>query len=248
MPSYRTEGIVLRTHRLGEADRIITVLCRDRGKVRAVAKGVRRTRSRFGARLEPFSHVDLLVHEGRTLDVVTQAESLDTFGQDLALDYGRWTVGQTMLETADRLAAEENAASESQYLLLVSALRALTNGEHTASLVLDAYLLRSMSMAGYAPTLDSCVTCDQAGPQPFFHVASGGAVCAAHRPPGSVAPRNESMALIHSLLSGDWESADAASPESQREVNGIVAAYTQWHLERELRSLPHVDRRGRTAP
>jgi DNA repair protein RecO (recombination protein O) len=83
---YRDEGIVLRTQKLGEADRIITVLTRRTGRIRAVAKGVRKTRSRFGARLEPFTHVDLQLHTGRTLDVVTQAETIRPYGEALAAD------------------------------------------------------------------------------------------------------------------------------------------------------------------
>lgn len=242
MPSYRSEAIVLRTHKLGEADRIITLLTRERGKVRAVAKGVRRTKSKFGARLEPFSRVDLLVFEGKNLDIITQAESLNAYGQDLALDYSLWTAGQTMLETADRLTPEDSISSESQYLLLVGALRTLVSGEHSAGLVLDAFLLRSLSMAGYSPTLNACVICGVAGTQPFFHVSTGGALCVEHRVPGSVAPRPESFELMQALLSGDWEAADASVAKDQNEVSGIVAAYVQWHLERGLRSLPLVDR------
>ena len=242
MPSYRAEAIVLRTHKLGEADRIITLLTRDRGKIRAVAKGVRRTKSKFGARLEPFSRVDLLVFAGKNLDIITQAESLNSYGQDLALDYSLWTAGQTMLETADRLTPEETISAESQYLLLVGALRTLVSGEHTASLVLDAYLLRSMSMAGYSPSLEACITCGAAGIQPFFHVATGGALCVAHRVPGSVAPRAEAMELMQALMSGDWGIADQAQTRDRNEVSGIVAAYVQWHLERGLRSLALVDR------
>lgn len=242
MPSYRAEAIVLRTHKLGEADRIITLLTRERGKVRAVAKGVRRTKSKFGARLEPFSRVDLLVFEGKNLDIITQAESLNAYGQDLALDYSLWTAGQTMLETADRLTPEDSVSAESQYLLLVGALRTLVSGEHAASLVLDAFLLRSLSMAGYSPTLNACVVCGVAGTQPFFHVSSGGALCVEHRVPGSVAPRPESFDLMQALLSGDWEIADSSAPKDRTEVSGLVAAYVQWHLERGLRSLPLVDR------
>ena len=245
MPSYRAEAIVLRTHKLGEADRIITLLTRDHGKVRAVAKGVRRTRSRFGSRLEPFSHVDLLLHSGRSLDVITQAESLHAFGQDMALDYSMWTVGQTLLETSDRMTTEEGAGATDQFLLLLAALRSLTAREHDASLVLDAFLLRSLALAGYEPSLDACVVCGVQGLQPFFHVAGGGAVCAAHRPPGSVAPRVESLLLMSALLSGDWPTADESASSTQREVSGILAAYTQWHLERDLRSLPLVERRVR---
>ena len=244
MPSYRAEAIVLRTHKLGEADRIITLLTRERGKVRAVAKGVRRTKSKFGARLEPFSRVDLLVFEGKNLDIITQAESLNAYGRDLALDYSLWTAGQTMLETADRLTPEDSVSAESQYLLLVGALRTLVTGEHAAGLVLDAFLLRSLSMAGYSPTLNACVICGVAGTQPFFHVSSGGALCVEHRVPGSVAPRPESFDLMQALMSGDWEVADAAASKDRTEVSGLVAAYVQWHLERGLRSLPLVDRQA----
>jgi DNA repair protein RecO (recombination protein O) len=244
MPSYRAEAIVLRTHKLGEADRIITLLTRERGKIRAVAKGVRRTKSKFGARLEPFSRVDLLVFEGKSLDIITQAESLNAYGQDLALDYSLWTAGQTMLETADRLTSEESISAESQYLLLVGALRTLVSGEHASSLVLDAYLLRSLSMAGYSPTLNACVICGVAGTQPFFHVSTGGALCVEHRVPGSVAPRPESFELMQALMTGDWEAADASAGKDRNEVSGIVAAYVQWHLERGLRSLPLVDRQA----
>ena len=219
-----------------------SLLTRDRGKIRAVAKGVRRTKSKFGARLEPFSRVDLLVFEGKSLDIITQAESLNAYGQDLALDYSLWTAGQTMLETADRLTQEESISAESQYLLLVGALRTLVSGEHAAALVLDAFLLRSLSLAGYSPNLDACVICGIAGVQPFFHVATGGALCVEHRVPGSVAPRAESFALMQALISGDWESADQSQAWERNEVSGIVAAYVQWHLERGLRSLPLVDR------
>lgn len=242
MPSYRAEAIVLRTHKLGEADRIITFLTRERGKVRAVAKGVRRTKSKFGARLEPFSRVDLLLHEGKNLHIITQAESLNAYGQDLAIDYTLWTAGQTMLETADRLVSEESVANEAQYLLLVGALRTLVRGEHDSTLVLDAYLLRALSLAGYSPTLDACIVCGISGAQPFFHVPSGGAICFDHRAPGSVAPKAESIQLMQALLEGDWPTADEASSSQKNEVSGIVAAYTQWHMDKTLRSLPLVDR------
>ena len=241
MPSYRTEAIVLRTHKLGEADRIITMLTKDRGKIRAVAKGVRRTKSRFGARLEPFSRVDVLVHEGKSLDIVQQAELITPFGQAMTIDYGMWTAGQTMVETADRLTSEESISSESQYVLLAAALRTLTSSEHDSTLVLDSYLLRSLSLAGYSPSLDACVVCGDTQ-APFFSVGAGGAMCVDHRAPGSVAPKEETFDLLKALLVGDWQYADNAAVGSQREVSGIISAYVQWHLERALRSLPHVDR------
>ena len=104
---YRDDGIVLRTQKLGEADRIVTVLARKSGRVRAVAKGVRRTKSRFGARLEPFTHVDLLLYTGRSLDVITQAETVRSYGEVLTEDYPRYTTGIAMLETAERFTVIE---------------------------------------------------------------------------------------------------------------------------------------------
>src|SRR3712207_6954568 len=103
----RDGGIVLRTQKLGEADRIVTVLTRRTGKVRAVAKGVRRTKSKFGARLEPFTHVDLQLYTGRNLDIVSQAESIRSYGQEIVSDYPAYTAGTAVLETADRLTSEE---------------------------------------------------------------------------------------------------------------------------------------------
>ncbi|BDZ46654.1 hypothetical protein GCM10025866_25630 [Naasia aerilata] len=94
---------MLRTHKLGEADRIVTLLSRQHGKIRAVAKGVRRTSSKFGARLEPFMVVDVQLYEGRSLDTITQAESLASYGADIAADYGAFTAANVMVETADKL-------------------------------------------------------------------------------------------------------------------------------------------------
>ena len=91
MPLYQDEGVVLRTAKLGEADRILTLLTRDHGKVRAVAKGVRRTKSRFGGRLEPFMRVALLIAEGRSLDVVSQAESIAAYAGPICADFQAYT-------------------------------------------------------------------------------------------------------------------------------------------------------------
>ena len=170
---YRDDGVVLRTQKLGEADRIITLLTRQNGRVRAVAKGVRRTKSRFGARLEPFTHVDVLIHPGRSLDVITQAEVIRPYGAPLASDYPRYTAGTAMLETAERFTPMEKEPALRQFLLLIGGLRALgETGADEAStgsapreprLVLDAYLLRSLAVAGYAPALEECARCGAPG-------------------------------------------------------------------------------------
>ncbi len=242
MGVYRDEGVVLRTQKLGEADRIITLLTRAHGRVRAVGKGVRRTRSRFGARLEPFTYVDTQIYEGRSLDVVQQAETMTSYGDALTGDYARYTAGTAMLETAERLTAEEKEPATQLFLLLVGGLRALAEGSHAPGLVLDAFLLRSLAVAGYGASFDDCARCGRPGPHPFFNIAAGGAVCSACRPPGSVSPAPETVALLAALLTGDWPSADHSDVRHRREAGGLVAAYLQWHLERGLRSLPLVER------
>jgi DNA repair protein RecO (recombination protein O) len=242
VPLYRDEAVVLRTQKLGEADRIITLLTRRHGRVRAVAKGVRRTGSRFGSRVEPFMHIDLQLHEGRSLDVVTQAETIEPYGERIAADYARYTAGTAVLETAERLTVEEREPSIRLYLLVVGALRALAEGAHLPTLVLDAFILRAMTIAGYEPSLDTCARCGEPGPHRFFAVAAGGAVCPEHRPAGAATVSPPATQTLAALLAGDWSIPDAADPRVQREVSGLVAAYLQWHLERGLRSLPLVER------
>lgn len=240
---YRDTGVVLRVHKLGEADRIVTLLTRRHGKVRAVAKGVRRTTSRFGARLEPFGHVDAQFYAGRSLDIVTQVQTVDAFGSGLVDDYGRYTTACAVLETADRLTPEEGEPALRLYLMVVGALRALSGRERDSGLVLDAFLLRAMAHAGWAPALRECARCGTPGPHAAFNVPAGGAVCPSCRPGGSARPSQDTFGLLDALLHGDWDEADAAPSAVRREASGLVAAHLQWHLERQLRSLPLVERR-----
>ena len=238
MPVYRDEAVVLRTHKLGEADRIVTLLTRQHGKVRAVAKGVRRTASKFGARLEPFMVADVQLYEGRTLDIITQAESLGSYGALITADYPSYTAASVMVETADKLT--ESEGSLQQYLLLVGALRSLSRREHGAGRTLDSYLLRALSMAGWAPSFQDCARCAAAGEHSALVVQLGGLVCDGCAPPGSPRLDAATIALLSALLTGDWEFAKAAPERTQAQATGIVAAYTQFHLDRGLRSLEHV--------
>jgi DNA repair protein RecO (recombination protein O) len=244
---YRDTGIVLRVQKLGEADRIITLLTQKHGKVRAVAKGVRRTSSRFGARLEPFGHVDVQFYPGRSLDVVTQVETLDAFHVSLVGDYGRYTAACAVLETADRLTAEEGEPALRLYLLVTGALRALAAGERDSSLVLDAFLMRAMSIAGWSPAVEECARCGDPGPHRAFNVQAGGVVCANCRPSGSATPSADTLRLLIALLHGEWDVVDALPVGARREASGLVAAHLQWHMERQLRSLPLVERTARPA-
>lgn len=255
MPLYRDEAVVLRVHKLGEADRIVTLLTKRHGRIRAVGKGVRRTTSRYGARLEPGSHIDVQLHTRTAepdaahgharnpgLDLVTQVESVDNYGARVSGDYRAWTSAVAICETAERLTVEEGEPALRQYLLVVGALRSLADREHGSSLILDAFLIRSMSLAGWQTALAECALCSAPGPHAAFNVAAGGVVCPSCRPAGSVRPAPESLLLMAALLTGDWNTADASAENFRREASGLIAAHLQWHLERGIRSLPLVDR------
>jgi DNA repair protein RecO (recombination protein O) len=99
-----------------------------------------------------------------------------------------------------------------------------------------------MAMSGWEPALLSCAKCGAPGPHSAFHIAAGGAVCEACRPPGSLRPQAATIALMSALLGGDWAVADVSVDVERREASGLIAAHLQWHLERGLRSLPLVDR------
>ena len=239
MPTYRDEAVILRTHKLGEADRIVTMLSRAHGKVRAVAKGVRRTSSKFGSRLEPFMVADVQLYQGRSLDIVQQAESLGSYGADIALHYDRYTAANAMVETADRL--NDSEATPEQYLLLVGGLRALARGEHAARSILDSYLLRVMALSGWAPSFDDCARCAKPGPHTVFVAQMGGIVCDDCAPVGSPRIPATSIEVLRALIAGDWVRVDAASPREAAAASGVIAAYAQWHLERGIRSLSLVE-------
>ena len=232
---------MLRTHKLGEADRIVTLLTRYHGQIRAVAKGVRKTTSRFGARLEPFMVVDIQCYEGRTLDSVNQVETLGAYGREIIDDYAAYTAASAMVETAEKLTSSSDEQPQ-QYLLLVGALRSLSKAEHAPSLILDSYLLRALSIAGWAPNFVDCARCEAPGPHQAFVMQLGGVVCRDCRPAGAAVIDPRTGELLGALLAGDWEIADAAPESIRGAASGIVSAYSQWHIERGLKSLQHVER------
>lgn len=230
--TYRDEAIVLRTHKLGEADRIITLLTHHHGMKRVVAKGVRRTSSKFGARLEPFTVVDAQIHVGRSLDVLNQVETIRQYGMLIAQDYDKYTRASVLVETAERLS--EDDPSPQMYLLLLGALHSLATGRYATDLVMNSFLLRAMALSGWAPSFWDCALCGVPGPNQFFHVQSGGAVCSQCRPPGALAPSAQAMGLLGELLSGDWTAAVNSEDYARREASGLVATWVQWNMGRKI--------------
>ncbi len=232
----------MRTQKLGEADRIVTLLTREHGRVRGVAKGVRRTKSKFGARLEPGSHVDIQLYVGKTFDTVTQVEAIMNYGEVVSHDYQRWTVATAILEAAERFTSQEHEPAVKEFQLVVGGLKALAEQRYDSSLILDAFLLRSLEIGGYAPSMTDCSRCEKPGPHRYFSLVGGGSVCIDCRPSACATPAPETLELMQALITMDWDVASSSERKHQREANGLIAAYLQWHLERGLRSLPHVER------
>lgn len=229
MALYKDEGVVLRTMRLGEADRIITFVTRASGKVRAVAKGIRRTKSRFGGRLEPFCQVSLVLWEGRSgLDTVTSVEVVEPF-RKIREDLYRFALGEVMLEATDKV-VQDREPLPGAFALLIDSLRRLSQGASPE--VLAAFLLRLCRVAGFAPSLTGCTECG--GVPAAFSPGLGGAVCSEHRTPDDLDAPGRLMELMHELASeGAWREAP---PEAAAAAVSLARRYTEYHLERRLRS------------
>ena len=163
--------MVIRSYYFGEADRVIVLLTKHHGLVRAVAKGVRRAKSRFGSRLQLFVNLDVQLYSGRNLATITQADTIDYFGAQLIDDYDKYTAACVMLEAAERLSLDDDPFL---YELVIDTLKDLQDTKRPM-LVLDTFLLLAMEHAGWAPRLFNCAQCGAPGPHHAFHPAIGGA-------------------------------------------------------------------------
>lgn len=232
MSLYRDEGVVLRTMRLGEADRIVSMLTHQHGKVRAVVKGVRRTTSKFGGRLEPLSHVALLCWRGRELDIVNQAEVLDGF-RGVREDLTRVTKAFTLLEVADQLAQEHHPAPL-LYDMVVGALRTLERDD--SPMLVAGFLLKALALEGSAPMVDVCASCGAEEELVAFDLLQGGALCAACRRGRPVSP--EALELVRRTLGGGLAGVlSEPASSATAEVAELATAAMEAHLDRRLRSV-----------
>ncbi|TSA51547.1 MAG: DNA repair protein RecO [Actinobacteria bacterium] len=237
MTQYRDNAVVLRTYKLGEADRIIVMMTQEHGKVRAVAKGVRKTKSKFGARLEVLSHVDVLLYRGKDLDIVNQVELVES-SAPLHADLDRLTQGLSMLEAVD-LIADDRQPSPHLYRMLVGALKAL--GEQASPLVLAAFYWKLLAAEGVSPQLSRCVGCDQDTELVAFDMIQGGAQCRQCRTGVSISAF--ALQLLQQVLGGQLNMALAqdATPATA-EITHLATQSMEHHIERRLRSVAMFDR------
>jgi DNA repair protein RecO (recombination protein O) len=230
---YKDEGIVLRTIKLGESDRIVTLFTRSSGKVRAVAKGVRKTKSRFGGRLEPFTRVQLLIYQGRNLDTITSADIITSF-DEIRTDLPRLLSAAAMVELVEKITPERERASNI-YALLIAGLNSLANGG--GSSVVPAFMVKLLSVSGYHPQLHACAGCGNGVELIGFSAALGGAVCedCAREDSTAVLLSSDQVRMISVLLASDFRSG--GDPVAASELTGALKNYAEYHLERPLRSL-----------
>ncbi len=228
---YRDRGVVLRTYKLGEADRIVSLITEGHGKVRAVAKGVRKTRSKFGARLEPTSHVALQLHQGRNLDIVTQVETIDQF-HELRDDFDTLRRAVNMLEVVDQV-VQEGEPDPRLYAMLVGALRTLA--DTGSALVVPAFFFKLLAHDGVRPVTDGCVECGTSEDLVAFDLTHGGVLCRVHRRGQPVS--TEALGMLRDVLGGRMAEV-LEQPESAESVEfeGLATRSVEVHLERRLRS------------
>lgn len=236
MALYRDRGVVVRTHKLGESDRIITFITEGHGKVRAVAKGVRRTKSKFGARLEPTGHVALQLYEGRELDIVTQAEGIDLF-RGIREDLGRLTRAVTILEAAEQLSLEREP-NPALYRMLTGALRTLDEAD--GPLIVAGFHWKALALEGFRPIVESCAVCGAEDDLVAFDPVEGGLLCVDHRRGTRVS--DEAVRLLRQILGGRLGAAlEAPESAATHEVDHLATRIMEHHLERRLRSVGVIE-------
>jgi len=246
MPPYKEQGIVLRSMNLGEADKIVTILTQGSGKVRAVAKGVRKTTSRFGARVEPFTHVNLMLYRGRgSLDTVTQAEILSSH-RHIREDLSLFAAAETMVEATDKV-AEEHERNVPLVVLLLNGLRALDAGPADPTAVAESFLLKMLSLSGFHPALTACAVCGSPDVR-LWSAGLGGAVCPGCADAGAGVVSPAALQLLAHLAGTDLSLVGATGPSEPRitaEARGMLVGFVEYHLERRMKSVPMLVRTAR---
>lgn len=229
---YRDNAVVLRTWKLGESDRIVSLMTQSNGKIRCVAKGARKTKSRFGSRVEPTNHLQVQLYRGKgELDTLTQVESIDRFPvlrQDLEL----FARASSMLEAVE-VVSQDREPNEPLYTMLARAMHTVSNSD--SHLVVAGFFLKLLSLEGLSPSLDVCVLCGTTTDLTHFSILDGGTTCGSCRTgfPISV----DAMALLHLALRGQLGAVLNQPPSpATREFDSLCQRLIEHHLERRLRS------------
>ena len=241
--SYKTEAVVLRSLRFGEADRVLHLYTLERGRVGAVAKGIRRTKSRFGARLEPLSHVELVLHEGSgELQTVTGVELLRAH-RPAREDGYRLGVGFIALEAMLRLFPEQEANARAfealtRFLDLLDEAESRAEERPATDPLVLSFQLKLLWLSGYLPHLTSCAECGSGAGLVGYSPRAGGAVCANCRA-DAIALSPAGLGGIEALLRSPLADAAGAglSGRAAREALSVIASSYEYHGGFRLKTL-----------
>ncbi len=247
MPTYKAKAIVLNTFKLGEADKIVVMFSGSKGKIRAVAKGIRKTKSKFGGTLEPFSVVDLLLYEGKSLDIIQQAEIIMSF-KEIRADLEKYKYGSVMLELIDKVAQEREESYE-VFSLVLAALQCLKEADADYQTLLTVFQLKLMAELGYRPHLARCPACGgevpAANEQALFSFRFGGLICDSCRDKDadavdvSAATRAQIEQALETPLAR-WKELDF-KVENVRGIARLTELFVAYHLDRKLKSPRFLD-------
>lgn len=246
MPSYHLRALVLRKTKLGEADLILSLLAEDGRQVRAVAKGARKPKSRFGARVEPYTVLDALLHTGRTLDILAEAE-IERSYEGVRSDLDRSACAAVVADLLDKISVE-GQTEEQLFGLALATLDALETDETGDLLAVTlAFLVKAMAMQGYRPELTACASCasDATGGS-SFSLAAGGVLCP--RCGGLDATALRISCEVRDALAAMLQSKMADVPalgvegEVQREALALLRAFVTYHVPARLKALEALDR------
>lgn len=242
---YRLSAIVLKRRDMGEADRLLTVFTRDQGKVTLLAKGVRRAASRKAGHIEPFTYTELLVAKGASLDLVTQAETIEAhrhLREDLWLSSHAYYVGELVDSMTQE--ADPNALLFDE---LLAALGRLDEGRQPA-LAVRYFEIHALALAGFQPQLHRCVQCDELlKPEVnFLSLDRGGCLCPRHgaNVAGTIALPLDVFKVLRYFQTQPWEQVAELqlSPNVSAQMESILGRYIVWHLERSLRSPVFIEK------
>lgn len=237
MNDLRDEAVVLRGYRSGEADRVVVLWTREHGKVRAIAKGVRKPTTKIGGGLEPLAHVSIFLATGKGLAIVRQVEHLGRY-PTLHGSFERLTAGLALIEAVDAIPVDD-AGDVAIFDLLVRALATLDDARFLPALVPAGFYLRLLALDGSDPILDVCAHCGSIGPLVAFDAAVGGVLCASCR---SGRPLSEpGLALLRRLAQGQLAEVLAeGSPPGAAEVTMLTHEAIERHFGRRLKVLRSV--------
>ena len=238
MPAYPLRVLVLRKTKLGETDLILTLLAADGRQVRAVAKGARKPRGKLGARAEPFTVLDALLHTGRNLEILGEAETLASHDA-IRSDYDRTVAGSVVLDVLDKISVEGQVEPQLFDMALVTLDVMESAPVVSLDLLVSAFLLKALAMHGYRPALDACAMCGGAvGGDAWFSIEAGGIVCSGCGR-GGASLSEDARALMRALLRSRMSEVpglDAPLPVREETLR-ILRAYVGFHVPARLRAL-----------